>query len=51
MDLKPTYEDLEIKINELKSELDKLKEVERTLEKERYYLHQAQEIGSSQCKM
>ena len=45
MDLKPTYEDLEIKINELKSELDKLKEVERTLEKERYYLHQAQEIG------
>jgi PAS domain S-box-containing protein len=45
MDKKPTYDDLEAKISELESELDRLKEVESTLEKERYYLDQAQDIG------
>lgn len=45
MDIKPTYTDLENKLSELESELDRLKEIEDTLEKERYYLDQAQEIG------
>jgi transcriptional regulator with PAS, ATPase and Fis domain len=42
---KPSYADLEIRAVKLKTELDRLKEVEGTLEKERYYLDQAQEIG------
>ncbi len=39
------YVELKKRIIELEIELDKRKEIERTLEKERYYLDQAQEIG------
>jgi transcriptional regulator with PAS, ATPase and Fis domain len=45
MDDKLCTEELEKKLKELESELEKRKEIEQTLEKERYYLHQAQEIG------
>jgi PAS domain S-box-containing protein len=41
----PSYEEMKKRISELEIELDKRKEIERTLEKERYYLDQAQEIG------
>ena len=40
-----TYEELEEKLKELESELVKHKKSKQTLEKERYYLDQAQEIG------
>ena len=45
MEKEPCYEELKKRISELEIEVDKRKEIERTLEKERYYLHQAQEIG------
>ena len=45
MDDKLCYEELKKKFKELESELEKRKEIEQTLEKERYYLDQAQEIG------
>jgi len=45
METNPIYEELKKRVSELEMELDKRKEIERTLEKERYYLDQAQEIG------
>ena len=45
METSSVYNELKRKIKELELELDKRKEIERTLEKERYYLDQAQEIG------
>ncbi len=45
MSTKPTYEELEKKIQNLELRLAKQKETENILEKERYYLEQAQEIG------
>jgi PAS domain S-box-containing protein len=45
MDQNTCYEELEKKVKELEVELDKRKEIEQILEKERYYLRQAQEIG------
>jgi PAS domain S-box-containing protein len=45
METSPIYEELKKKISKLEMELYKRKEIERTLEKERYYLDQAQEIG------
>ena len=45
METNPIYKELEMRISELETELDKRKEIELTLEKERYYLDQAQEIG------
>ncbi len=43
---KPTYEELEQRVKELALEVTRLKQVEQTLEKEKYYLDQAQEIGN-----
>ncbi len=41
----PTYEELERNLRELQFQLEKHKKTKQTLEKERYYLDQAQEIG------
>ena len=42
---KLSYEALEAKLSKLEAELGTQKEIEKALEKERYYLEQAQEIG------
>jgi PAS domain S-box-containing protein len=45
MSKKPTPKELELKLHELESELKNHKKTKQMLEKERYYLDQAQEIG------
>jgi PAS domain S-box-containing protein len=45
MTKKLSYEALEAKLSKLEAELGTQKEIEKALEKERYYLEQAQEIG------
>ena len=43
---KPTYEELEQRVKELELEETEKKQTEQALEKEKYYLDQAQEIGN-----
>ena len=45
MENNPTYNELEERLKELESELDLQKKIKQKLEKKRYYLEQAQEIG------
>ena len=45
MNKMPSYEELERNLRELEFQLEKNKKTRQTLEKERYYLDQAQEIG------
>jgi len=45
MEQKPTYEKLQIRLKEAESQLQNYKEMQKTLENERYHLEQAQEIG------